>query len=118
MQERSELPSAGLAPGLAGAGAAGEGMSPRWAVRVAAPLTAATAHRRNANESVAERVHECAGVIIHPIEGLGDGLLPQAVPASAFLVRHLRLEPVVDLPVFAQLIKVRPDSDGETGSML
>ena len=54
-------------------------------------------------------------VLVDPVEGLRDGLLPEPQLTLALVGVHLGLPARVLLPVRAQLVEVRPEADREAG---
>src|SRR4051794_4245410 len=80
------------------------------------PRTAGTLDADTVTDARRPRGRPCApSVLLHPVEGLGDRLLPVAVGAVAVAGFHLRLPALVLVPVRAQILDLVPEPDRETG---
>src|ERR671925_2223861 len=58
-----------------------------------------------------------ARALVHPPPGPLNGLLPLRIPALPLVLRPLRLEGPVHLPVLAHLLAVRPVADRQPGQV-
>src|SRR5690625_784602 len=57
----------------------------------------------------------CLDVVVDPVQGALDGLLPQAQGALAGLLVHGRLPALVLGPVVDDVLLALPEADGDTG---
>src|SRR6266550_9055270 len=58
-----------------------------------------------------------SSVLVEPVEGPRDGLLPEPVLLFAFIRVHPGLPLLVLAPVGAQVLHLRPEADGEAGGV-